>query len=464
MAETKTSAPASATSGAGKSPTPKAPKWVERWGYEISPKAAAKCVFRLRDGGYLCRARVKAPDGKQRVVFRAMKDAATADDARAWLVAELERVKAGPVSPAEALAARPTFSGYVRSLLERKVNDGRIKSAHTRGVLASILTNHLLPVFGDVRVDELRRAMVMAWRDKVAARIAAGEVSPHTANGWWSALRAIINEAVAEYELDRNPGEKIQPFDTSEHPAHTREDPNSLTGEEFEAFTTRLREMFPQHYAMAMLGFVTGLRPSTLRPLRRAGPDADVLWEERAILIRRSHTRRQEVMGTTKTGFRQRVGIPEALVELLRAHVDALPLGPMLDSELLFPSVYGGFRAPCVLQKPFNAVAKAIGLRKRITPKGMRRTFQDLTRAAEVSGLVVRSISGHVTEEMQEHYSTPLEREQRDAVARVIHLADAKARLLAARGAAASSTTTQGTVPGTTTVSAPITPSTAVGG
>jgi len=437
MAEKTTTAPADApTSGAGKTTSTRGPKWVVRWGYEINPKAAATCVFRLRDGGFLCRARVKAPDGKQRVVFRAMKDAATADAARAWLVAELERVRSGPPPEAQEPEELPTFSGYVRSLTARKVNDGRIKSAHSRGVLASILKNHLLPAFGEVRVDELRRATVMAWRDKVAERIAAGEVSPHTANGWWSALRAIVNEAVAEYELDRNPVEKIQPFDTSEHPAHTREDPNSLTGEEFEAFTAKLRELFPQHYAMAMLGFATGLRPSTLRPLRRCGADADVLWEERAILIRRSHTRRQEVMGTTKTGFRQRVGVPEALVELLRVHVDELPPGPMAESELLFPSVKGGFRAPCVLQKPFNQVAKAIGLKKRITPKGMRRTFQDLTRAAQVSGLVVRSISGHVTEEMQEHYSTPLELEQRDAVAKVINLADAKTRLRAARAEA----------------------------
>lgn len=442
--ETTTGAPARATSGAGKTTAKKTgPKWAKRWGYEINPTPAAKCVFRLRAGGYLCRARAKGRDGRERVIFRAMHDAATADEAREWLAAEIARVKTGDAGPREA----PTFSGYVRSLLERKINDGRIKGAHTRGVLASILKNHLLPAFGELKVDEIRRADVMSWRDGVAKRIRAGEVSPHTANGWWSALRAILNEAVAEYELERNPVAKITPFDTSEHPTHTREDPNSLTGEEFEAFTAKLRELFPRHYAMAMLGFVTGLRPSSLRPLRRCGADADILWEERAILVRRSHTRRNEVMGTTKTGFRQRVGIPESLVELLRAHVDALPPGPMLDSALLFPSVTGGFRAPSVLDKPFKAVAKAIGLRKRITPKGMRRTFQDLTRSAQVSGLVVRSISGHVTEEMQEHYSTPLEVEQRDAVAKVIRLADARARLLASKEVAEATPSTAAPTP-----------------
>jgi hypothetical protein len=36
----------------------------------------------------------------------------------------------------------------------------------------------------------------------------------------------------------------------------------------------------------------------------------------------------------------------------------------------------------------------------------MRRTFQDLARAAEVRDIVTRSASGHSTEAMQRHYST----------------------------------------------------------
>jgi hypothetical protein len=38
---------------------------------------------------------------------------------------------------------------------------------------------------------------------------------------------------------------------------------------------------------MALVGFVTGLRPSTLRPLRRRGSEADVLWNKARLLVRR---------------------------------------------------------------------------------------------------------------------------------------------------------------------------------
>jgi hypothetical protein len=49
----------------------------------------------------------------------------------------------------------------------------------------------------------------------------------------------------------------------------------------------------------------------------------------------------------------------------------------------------------------------------------MRRTFQDLARAAQVQDLVTRSVSGHATEQMQSHYSTVNPQEQRASLGRV---------------------------------------------
>jgi hypothetical protein len=86
------------------------------------------------------------------------------------------------------------------------------------------------------------------------------------------------------------------------------------------------------------------------------------------------------------------------------------------------PGHHGGFRSPSVLNKPFADVADALGLGKAFTQRGLRRTFNDLARAAQVEGIVTRSISGHVTERIQEHYSTVHEDEQRAGIARVISL------------------------------------------
>lgn len=56
-------------------------------------------------------------------------------------------------------------------------------------------------------------------------------------------------------------------------------------------------------------------------------------------------------------------------------------------------------------------------------PRAMRRSYQDLARAAEMKDLVTRAISGHATEQMQQHYSTVDQTEMRQGIAKIISLA-----------------------------------------
>lgn len=126
-------------------------------------------------------------------------------------------------------------------------------------------------------------------------------------------------------------------------------------------------------------------------------------------------------MRTTKTGKRYGIDLPEEAMRVLRWHVDTQLATPeMEDSDLLFPSVTGRLRSPSVLNGPFADVVETLGLGKAFTQRGMRRTFQDLARAADVAAIVTRSISGHATERMQDHYSTVNAGEQRASIAKVI--------------------------------------------
>ncbi|HEX3595513.1 MAG TPA: hypothetical protein VHU80_10435 [Polyangiaceae bacterium] len=92
----------------------------------------------------------------------------------------------------------------------------------------------------------------------------------------------------------------------------------------------------------------------------------------------------------------------------------------MRSSSYLFPSITGGLRSRSVLDKPFADVLEALGWLLHFTPKGMRRTFNDLARQAQVHDIVLRAISGHQTERMQRHYSTAQREEMRAAVGKVI--------------------------------------------
>jgi integrase len=241
-------------------------------------------------------------------------------------------------------------------------------------------------------------------------------------NGWLRILLTTLRQAVVDLDMEYDPTKGIKPLDTSTWHTYTEEEPNSLTVNEVPRFMAKARELHPQHFAMLALGLATGRRPSELRPLRRQGPTPDILWTEGVLLVRRSETRGQ-VMERTKTGKRLRIPLPADLMDILRWHVDTLPDGPMRESELLFPATTGGYRAPSCVDKPVRDIAAKAEITKTLTPRFMRRTFQDLGRAANVHDFVVRAISGHATMSMQEHYSSVSGDEVRGGLAKVIALA-----------------------------------------
>ena len=413
--------------------TEKEQRWVERWRTWIAPRPSMPGVWRRRDGGYLVRARAVDPrTARLRQVMISLPQVTDASVAFETLQRELRRVRAGAVA---AAPPRMRFADYSVSLLERKIRNGDLKSTKTREKWSYVLRCHLLPDFGEVFMDSIRRIDIEEWKARVSEEIRDAKLSPTTANDRLAVLRVILNTATGELELDRNPMLGVRPFDTSEHATYTEEEPNSLTPAEVPVFLSTMRTLYPQHFAFCALGFATGLRPSSLRPLRREGPTPEIQWDAGLLLVRRSHTRRQEVMERTKTGKRQRIPLPEGLLEILRWHVTQLPPGPMAESDLLFPGEHGGYRSPSCLDKPFRDVARAMKLEKHVTPRAMRRTFQDLARAAEVKELVQRAICGHVTEGMTERYSTVGTEEMRQNLARVIDLGRFRAALDAVGGA-----------------------------
>lgn len=409
-------------------------EWRRRWGYEIATKPSAPGIFRLKSGGYLVSVRARdRRQGGRRSSTEVMHHASLPEAKR-----RAEELRAGVRSLARGVSRQQKrWSAFAASLFERKVAANELKSAKSIERWDTTLRLHLIPAFGDFWCHELRYADIVEWRAKVAARFdlpkriphpdaeraKAGALirnpehtSPTTANGWLSILRLVCKQMSAELELERDPAAAVRDFDTSEHPAYTEERPNALTPDQAQKFLAHIQENYPQHYAMTLLGFVTGLRPSSLRPLRRKGDEPDVLWTEGAILVRRSNSLGQEVMNTTKTKRRQRIALPAEVMAALKEHVESFDDGPREESALLFPARHGGMLTRSVLDKPFAATGRAIGLPFRLTPRGMRRTNKDLMRAAQVPDVVAKAISGHTTDAMHERYSTAASQEVREAI------------------------------------------------
>lgn len=397
--------------------------WVLKNHVWIAPNPIRPGVWRRKEGGFLVRGRACDPrTGKRLEVRKVFLDSEDPDQAFVFLREELKQVLAGDRKQPDKM---PSFNDYALSLMERKLALGKMKSAKSRERWVCVLKNHLSPEFGDYFIDQLHKSDIENWLVRMGKLVQQGKYSPVTVNDWLNVLRRIYSGAMADYELDRNPVAYVRDLDTSEHQSYTMEQPNSLTAEELPDFLSEIRTHFPQYFAMVALGFATGLRPSSLRPLRRKGDTPDVLWDRGMLLVRRSETGGQ-IMERTKTGLQQAIALPEEMMEILKWHCERIDIaGPkkMAESELLFPNEKGGFRAPSCLEKPFRYVMDALGMTKKITPRGMRRTFNDLCRAAEVKDVVTRSVSGHLTEGMQRHYSTVNPVEQRASLARVVSLA-----------------------------------------
>jgi len=141
-------------------------------------------------------------------------------------------------------------------------------------------------------------------------------------------LKVTLKAAKRQLTLPHLATEGMASFDTSEHEISSDEEPNSLTPEEVPAFLAKFRELHPEHYAMVYTGLVPGLRPSSLRPLRRLGAEADVDWNEGKLRVRRSHSLGEEVMRTTKQKRRYTITLPKEVVDVLRRHVDTQLVTP----------------------------------------------------------------------------------------------------------------------------------------
>ncbi len=406
-------------------------EWVRRWKQDLKPTQFPG-VWKRQTGGHFVRAHgVNAATGQKKEIKKVLPDA-DAVTALNWLEAERQRLRSGSV---RAQQATERFAEYAASLFEQKKAPGgeiqseagvqRWKSTlnHLIAGTAGPTSGLLVPGLGEFFVEKLTSDHVDEWRTGVAKLIAAGDYSPTTANGWLSILRVINKAARRKFKLSHDALDGIKDFDLSQHATHTEEEPNALPVQRVGEFLQLLREHHPQHYANTFLGFISGLRPSSMRPLRRRGPKADILWDQNRILIRQSQTRGPKVMQTTKQKRRYGIDVPPAVMAVLRWHVETQFTTPeQHDSDLLFPSLTGSFRAANVLNKPFAEVAEMMGLRFAFTQSGMRRTFNDLARHAKVEGIVTRSISGHLTEQMHEHYSTVAPDEQRQSIAKVINL------------------------------------------
>jgi len=173
----------------------------------------------------------------------------------------------------------------------------------------------------------------------------------------------------------------------------------------------------PDHHPLAATLALTGLRHGEATALKWADLDAD------AGIIRVRRAQWHGVFSTTKTGTSRTVPLVGELADTLQQHRAGLLAHQAagLGEGWVFPGPDGGLLRPNALRFPLGRALKNCGISKRVSVHGLRRTFNNLAR--QVAGeIVTRSITGHVTAAMTEHYSHVDAREKLAAASKILLL------------------------------------------
>nr|NLI50495.1 tyrosine-type recombinase/integrase [Propionibacterium sp.] len=340
------------------------------------------------------------------------------DAAVVWLNSERRRIEeahtGGPAwsSPAERATAerrkveRETFAEYGRRwIAERRNTQGEPLRALTRKDYEQIFEAYLVPTFGPVPVEEISRAAVRQWHNKL------DKSKSRAVTKSYGLLRAIMNSAVDDELI-------------AVSPVHIRGAGAAVRKRSVEPATpaeleTMARHMPPRLAAAVPIAAWCALRYGELAELRRR--DIDV--SGRIIKIRRAVTfpGGGPVVGPPKSdaGVRD-VAVPPHVWPAVEAHLrDHVPSSP---DALLFPTTTGGHLWHSAMAAHFGKARAAAG-RSDLRWHDLRHTGATLAAQAGATTAELQARLGHSTAAASQLYQHAAKGRDREIADRLSLLA-----------------------------------------
>lgn len=288
--------------------------------------------------------------------------------------------------------SRETVESFGERWLVRKVERGDLSdsTAERYAYVLDHLSHRLrtTPMVA-VRPEDIERWMLASMK----------QYHPGTINSWRRVLRALFNDAKHQLGIFLNPVEAtrplVEPIDL--------EEPNALPPEEVVRVLEQVRTGDPNLARAIWTQALTGMRLGEVTAL--AWPDFD---EVRLVLTIRRKVVKGRLVPSTKTGRMRRVGVSAPLLRVLeeqRAWLEADEV-PGRESGLMFPSSKGTPLANSRFSEAMRDACRGAGIAQRFTTHGLRRSMTDALRLAGVDPAVAKSMIGHSTDRMREHYST----------------------------------------------------------
>jgi integrase len=315
------------------------------------------------------RARYRGPDGQQRERRFARKV-----DASRWLDEQTAQHVTGTyVDPARG---RITVGDWADRWLDGK---GNLK-ASTRDRYAGILTTHVRPAWGSVRLDAVTHDAVQQW----VAELAASGLSAASVVKTHRVLSMVLAYAVRSRRLASNPADGVSLPRVS--PAEKRYLRPEQVAELAEGAGAGRLAVLVLAYTGLRWGELAALRVSRVDLLRRRIHVAESVTEVEGGRLD---------WGLPKSHERRWVPVPRFLVDDLAAQV----AGKAPD-ELVFPSSVGTtLRVRSARRSWFDRAAVSVGL-GGLTPHELRHTAASLAVSAGANVKAVQRMLGHAKASM----------------------------------------------------------------
>jgi len=264
----------------------------------------------------------------------------------------------------------------------------------------SSLKNHILPVFGQMHLDEITRKDI---KDFIFKKQHEG-LAANTVRIARAYISSVFTQAVDDEIISINPaantGRYIKKRESRDHI-------KPLTWEEKDIFEKTAQDEYPRHFPLLLCALRTGMREGELIALK----PGDIDFKGGFIEVRRNCVNGR--ISTPKNGKTRRVEISDQLSRVLKSYLierkkETLKKGWREPSEWLFYNEKGGMVNPTNLRnRVFNKILEKAGLR-RIRFHDLRHTYATLRIQTGHNIADVRDQMGHhsikVTVDTYYHY------------------------------------------------------------
>jgi integrase len=260
----------------------------------------------------------------------------------------------------------------------------RTQQPSTYTTYRKVCQTHLIPTFGQTPLTELTPLAIRSWLGSL-------NLTAKSVNNILIPLRAILDEAVNDDHIERNPLSRVVLSKLlNKDTIKSNYMPDPFNRDEINAI---LAQAEGQARNVFQFAFFTGLRPSELMALQWS----DIDWERGLACIRRAVVEKQEKCTKTKAGERDVVLLPPALQAL-----QAQKPYTFLNSKRVFhnPQTLKPWETDYQIRKTcWTHILKKADIRYR-NPYQSRHTYASMLLSAGENMLWVAKQMGHCDTEM----------------------------------------------------------------